>query len=157
MIQKKLRSKWQLYILSFFVIGTTSCTIGRNITESDLAINPNGSDVVVIFTDSAELNGELLAVDISSFVVLVKKFGDGFTESNQKVELPAIAEINLTVAKNIRASHDNEWIVRNGDLIGGDHKEFTYLSRFPQGISPELMSDLLNAYNQDELIKLGYE
>ncbi len=157
MIQKRFRLNWQLYILSFFVIGTTSCTIGRDITESDLAIYPNGSDVEVTFMDTAELNGELLAVDSSSVVVLVKKFGDGFTVSSQKIELPAIAEINFAVAENIWASHDNERIVGNGELTGGDHKAFTYLSRFPQGISPDLMNDLLEAYNQDELIKLGHE
>ena len=154
-MQKRPRSTWQLFILSFSLIGITSCTIGRNITESDLANNPNGSDVTVTFMNNRNVTGELLTVDSTSVMVLIEKFGEGMVNPAPDTELPAVGKIWFSEAKIIRASHQSTRIVSNGRLDGSTYNDFAYLGRFPQGISPGLLSSLLEAYDQDEFLTFG--
>jgi hypothetical protein len=148
-----IQNKILILLISLLLLIITSCTIGRNIAESELALNPNGSDVVITFAENGDLTGELLAVDSTSVTVLVKEIGENYAGTGQTVQTPYIAEIQFAETKNITASHDRERIVRNGKLNGDDYEKFAYLSRFPQGISPELMDNLLGAYDQDEIIR----
>lgn len=157
MTYKRMRSGFYLFMVLVLLIGITSCTIGGNITESNLATLPNGSDVNVIFMNDEKLSGELLAVHSSSAIVSVKNYDNDLTVIHENIPLPIVVEIQFSMARDIRASHDNIRIVRNGKLNGDRRDYFSLLSRFPQGISSELMNNLLDAYNQENLIRFSNE
>lgn len=160
MIYQKLKFFFPVLILMLLQIGMSSCTLatlGENVAESELATQPNGSDVDVILMDNGRLSGELLAVHSSSVVILVKNHVNGLKGIHENTTLPAIAEVWFTSARNISATHDSERIVGNGELTSDEKDDVVYLSRFPQGISPQLMSDLLEAYNQEDLITINDE
>jgi hypothetical protein len=115
----------------------TACSIGPRVQKFTPAITPGGARAVVVQRDS-EFSAELLAVTDSGFllvwdtrVVLAR------TDVVDRVSFPDLPD---------------DLIVRRGQPLSREAREQLRLfSRYPNGLSPPLLAQLLAAYHQDSL------
>ena len=115
-----------------------ACTIGPSIREFEQAHRAAGAPVTVR-TSRGRIDGELLAASDSGVVVLAR---DGITAVSYRV-------MRNGVARGLRTDFGM------GDAPDPDTRlTLRDLSRYPQGISPELLQKLLAAYRQASLIEL---
>lgn len=132
------------------VLLLASCHVGPQIVESDLGRHPQGADVLVELIEKAgskriEYRGELLDVRDDGLVVAIDDDADegirvglipwGKIHRASTTELPGIAVRTSQGASQREAST----------------AELRNVSRFPQGLSPELMTRLLLHYGQSTL------
>jgi hypothetical protein len=113
-----------------------ACTLGPTIREFEPAHRAAGTPTSVRTSD-ARIDGELLAVSDSGVVLLAR---DGVT-------IISYAVIRRGAAKGLPVDFGL------GDAPDGDTRRMLRdLSRYPQGITPELLQKLLAAYRQEAAI-----
>ena len=124
-----------------------ACHVGPQIDQKNIGRQPQGASVVVELTEKAqskriEHSGELLEVRDDGLVVLTEKDAQndsriilipwGKVYRARASDLPGIAVRTSQGDSQRRASTD----------------ELRNVSRFPQGLSPELTDQLLTRYGQ---------
>ncbi|MEO5895422.1 MAG: hypothetical protein ABIS06_06955 [Vicinamibacterales bacterium] len=119
-------------------ITATACSYGTRIADFRPAHNPSGVDVRVA-TTGGDLSGELIEMRDSGFVLL--------TGGPSKLRLVPYTEVRSAKFEQI------------GSLIGdrqppngGARERLRLVSRFPQGMSPQVLETLLKTYGQTELL-----
>ncbi|MGI9233969.1 MAG: hypothetical protein ACR2RD_10100 [Woeseiaceae bacterium] len=127
-----------------------SCHVGPQIEQSDLGRHPQGASILVKLpktpgSKKIEYRGELLDVRDDGLVIVVEDDTDegirvvlipwGKIDRVRPTDLPGI-EVRASQGKRMRAASTEE--LRN-------------VSRFPQGLSPELTTNLLRHYGQSTL------
>lgn len=126
--------------IGLLVLPIVACTIGTPANEHMLIAAPRGIELTVtLIQPRTSYYGELVGVSDSAIVLL--------RGGAQVVELPY---------RNIRDARARIRTVRLGGGItpsADDRAAIAQLSRYPQGISPDLMRGLLSAYGQDSLIR----
>ena len=136
--------------LSLTVVSLTACHVGPQIKDLDLANNPAGATVEVQVLpedgqDKLKFEGELLEIRDDGIVF------SGTSAADADDELIFVAWSRAT---RVRATEFGGYRAEPGRSLewSDESKErFRLISRFPQGISPEIMDGLLAAHRQEGL------
>ena len=121
------------------VAALAACSVGTSAKQFEPAGKPGGAEVALDFgRRRLPLQGELLAVEDSALVVL-------HSDSVARVPLSVIRSGQL-VPRGSRAT-----FIR-GRLSENMRERFRLLSRYPDGLSPELLQRLLAAYGQTDVL-----
>ena len=136
--------------LSLVSVALHACHVGPQIKDLDLANNPEGATVEVQVLpaegqDKQKFEGELLEIRDEGIVF------SGASSDDADDELIFVA---WSRAARVRATEFGGYRAEVGRSLewSAETKErFRLISRFPQGISPEIMDGLLAAHRQEEL------
>lgn len=133
------------------------CKVGGNIAESDFATGPRGDYVEIVLKDNRSLRGEFLTLREESIIVLVRQGEDrDIHEMSQELQFPVVAGISFEISRTITLRYKDRKIVNRGNPTSKENLEsYRLYSRYPQGISKQLMKELLDAYNQESLFELS--
>ncbi len=113
-----------------------ACSLGPRVENFAPAHEPGGVNATVTHSDST-FTAELLALSDTALLlvrnnrVVLAPYGAGTT-----VVFPALSE---------------QYAIRGRPPTGWVREQLRLLSRFPSGISPSLLTQLLRAYRQDSL------
>ena len=126
----------------------SACHVGPQLKSLDLAKNPEGAtiEVQVLPTDGRgklEFAGELLEIRDDGIVFFGTSSGSDADE---------IVFVAWTKSGRVRATEFGGYRAEAGRSLewSDENKErFRLISRFPQGISPELMDSLLAVHRQE--------
>ncbi len=132
------------------VVSLSACHVGPQIKDLDLANNPEGAtvEVQVLPTegrDKLKFEGELLEIRDDGIVFSGTSADDAADE---------VIFVAWSRATRVRATEFGGYKAKIGRSLewSAETKErFRLVSRFPQGISPEIMDSLLAAHRQEEL------
>ena len=126
-----------LLTLVIFACLSNGCTLGMTAPKFRPAQGPQGVNMRIT-TAQGELSGELIEVRDAGIVVLAE----------QKLHLLLYTEILSSKADQTSLLHS----ISNRTVPKPDvQAHIRLLSRFPQGLTPELMRQLLEVYGQTEL------
>lgn len=136
--------------LSLAVVSLSACHVGPQIKDLDMANNPEGATVEVQVLpaegrDRLKFEGELLEIRDDGIVFSGTSADDAAGE---------VIFVAWSRAGRVRATEFGGYRAEIGRSLewGAETKErFRLISRFPQGISPEIMNSLLAAHRQEEL------
>jgi hypothetical protein len=136
--------------LSLAAISLSACHVGPQIKDLNLANYPEGATVEVQVLpaegqDKLKFEGELLEIRDDGIVF------SGASADDADDELIFVAWIR---AARVRATEFGGYraeIGRSLEWSTETKERFRLISRFPQGISPEIMDSLLAAHRQEEL------
>jgi len=130
----------QVILLSVLLAGLTGCAVGPRAEDQPIARQPRGAAVQLNTADGA-IAGELLAVQDTAIVILTR--AQRATLVPFRVILDGDAELagGITRGGRVPAAHRLE--------------RLRLVSRFPQGLDPELQRALLTALGQAELEVMG--
>ena len=136
--------------LSLASVALSACHVGPPIKDLDLANNPEGATVEVQVLpadgqDKQKFEGELLEIRDDGIIF------SGASANDADDELIFVAWSRAT---QVRATEFGGYRAEVGRSLewGAETKErFRLISRFPQGISPEIMDGLLAAHRQEKL------
>lgn len=127
----------------------SACRIGGNVGTDPFTHTPDGTRIRIVTTSRATIDGELVAADDSALVVR----GDSIFVA---VPVDAIGSVSTTSAR-VRWVRDTRYRNQPGmaSVPGGPAnfpiERLRLLSRFPQGMSPEIERRLLARYRQAEV------
>ena len=136
--------------LSLAAVSLCACHVGPQIKDLDLANNPEGATVEVEVSlrdsqDKLKFEGELLEIRDDGFV-----FSGASAEDAENL----LIFVAWKSAVRVRATEFGGYRAEVGRSLewSPDTKErFRLISRFPQGITPEIMDGLLAAHRQEQL------
>lgn len=128
----------------------SACHVGPQITDLDLAHNPDGATVEVqIFVSEGrgrmKFEGELLEIRSEGLV---------FSGSDANESVDEVIFVAWNRARRVKAFKFGGYDATIGQSLEwkpAAKERFRLISRFPQGISPEIMNGLLAAHRQEEL------
>lgn len=131
-------------------IGCTGCSVGPQIHEFNPAREPAGISAEVTTRSAVpgeiKLSGEILAITDAG-VLLLRKIG----------ETPRIVQVPYEVLRTV--DPEQRRAVQVGTLAVEKRParigRLRLLSRYPQGITPELLQALLRAYDQPAVHDVG--
>ena len=135
---------------SLVLVALSACHVGPQIKDLDLANNPEGATVEVRVLpangqDKQKFEGELLEIRDDGIVFS----GAGSDDTDDELIFVAwsrAARVRATEFGGYRAE-----VGRSLEWSAETKERFRLISRFPQGISPEIMDGLLAAHRQEEL------
>lgn len=136
--------------LGLAAVSLSACHVGPQIKDLDLANNPEGATVEVQVLlangrDKMEFEGELLEIRDDGIV---------FSGTSADADADEVILVAWSRASRVRATEFGGYRAEIGRSLewSADTKErFRLISRFPQGIAPEIMDGLLAAHGQQEL------
>ena len=128
----------QCCVLLLVGVSMSACSYGTRIADFRPAYLPNGV-VVRVNTSRGELNGELIDMRETGFVIL--------TSANEKLRLIPFEQVRSAKFEKVGS------LLGNGKTpTSAEHNRLRLLSRFPQGMSPEVLETLLKTYGQTDLL-----
>jgi hypothetical protein len=138
--------------LSFLAVSMSACHVGPQIKDLDLAHNPDGATVEVQVLasegqDKLKFEGELLEIRNDGIIF------SGAAADDSTDEVIFVAWSRAARVKAIRFGGYSAAIGRSLEWTSETKERFRLISRFPQGISPELMDNLLVAHRQELLLR----
>ena len=104
------------------------CQVGTHARNYQPATGPAGAMVNIELSDKSRIMGELLAVESQALLV----------RASELIRVP-LATIRSGKAPKVGF---------DGRLQGTTRERLRLISRYPQGVSPELEAELLQAYGQ---------
>lgn len=131
-------------------VALSACHVGPQIKDLDLANNPEGATVEVQVLpaegqDKQKFEGELLEIRDDG-IVFFGADSDEFADEIIFVAWNRTSRVRATEFGGYRAE-----VGRSLEWSPETKERFRLISRFPQGISSEMMDSLLVAYHQEEL------
>lgn len=138
--------------LSLAAVSLTACHVGPQIKDLDLANNPEGATVEVEVSpedgqDKFKFEGELLEIRHDGIVFS----GASADDADADAELVFVAWSRATRVRATEFGGYRAEVGRSLEWSAETKERFRLISRFPQGISPEIMNGLLAAYRQEGL------
>lgn len=134
-------------LVALAVVGLAACRVGMTVERFEPASSPNGA-AARLTTADGELTGELIEMQASGLLILT---GVGRPAS----EPPPGYTLRLVPFSAVRASSFPQLgsiSIRDGQAPTGAVRErLRLVSRFPHGLSPELLKQLLARYGQTEV------
>ena len=127
----------KLFALILFCSLAAGCNFGMTAKKYPPAQQPNGV-VMQVTTAKGQWSGELIEVRETGIVLL----------AGGKLRLLPYTEI---VSSNVEKTDPSHAISKGAIPNNQVREHLRLLSRFPQGLSPELLQQLLSAYNQVDL------
>jgi hypothetical protein len=136
--------------LGFVVVSLSACHVGPQIKDLDLAHNPEGATVEVQVSplegrNKLKFEGELLEIRDDGIVF------SGADAKDSADEIIFVAWSRATIVKAIQFGGYSAAMGRSLEWSPETKERFRLISRFPQGISSEIMDGLLAAHRQEEL------
>jgi hypothetical protein len=136
--------------LSLAVLSLSACHVGPQIKDLELANNPEGAtvEVQVLPADGGgklKFEGELLEIRDDGIVF------SGTSADDAADEVIFVAWNRATRVRATEFGGYRAEIGRSLEWSAETKERFRLISRFPQGISPEIMDGLLAAHRQEEL------
>jgi hypothetical protein len=136
--------------LSLAVLSLSACHVGPQIKDLELANNPEGATVEVQVLpadgrDKLKFEGELLEIRDDGIVF------SGTSADDAADEVIFVAWSRATRVRATEFGGYRAEIGRSLEWSPETKERFRLISRFPQGISPEIMDSLLAAHRQEEL------
>jgi hypothetical protein len=136
--------------LSLAVLTLSACHVGPQIKDLQLANNPEGATVEVQVLpaggrDKLKFEGELLEIRDDGIVF------SGTSADDAADEVIFVAWSRATRVRATEFGGYRAEIGRSLEWSPETKERFRLISRFPQGISPEIMDSLLAAHRQEEL------
>jgi hypothetical protein len=136
--------------MSLAAVSLSACHVGPQIKDLDLANNPEGATIEVQVSpangqDKLKFEGELLAIRDDGIV---------FSGANTDDDDDELIFVAWNRATRVRATEFGGYRAEVGQSLEWSVKtkeRFRLISRFPQGISPEIMEGLLTAHRQEGL------
>lgn len=116
-----------------------ACHYGPTVSAYPPASSPYGAEANIITVSKGRLTAELIEVRESDIVILA----DG------KLELRPYASIKALTVEVL----DKHFNIGGKPPSSKARADIRILSRFPQGLTPELLAKLLQAYGQTELAR----
>ena len=126
-----------------FAAALSGCMIGAKAERFRPANLPAGSEVRVTLRTSRVIRGELLAVEDTSILVLVVAAGEPG---------PWIMRFGPAMTRSAGVSGIGYVMYNRRVVTGRALGEARIRSRYPQGMSAELLASLLLAYNQPGVV-----
>ncbi|HVT45354.1 MAG TPA: hypothetical protein VMT00_13295 [Thermoanaerobaculia bacterium] len=114
----------------------TACAVGPRVGDFKPAYSPAGIEVTLNLEGESTLKGELLEVRDSGLVML--NDNEVILISYASIRRGGLAQTGIRIGEGkppARAARE----------------QLRLLSRYPQGLSPELLASLLSAYGQEKL------
>jgi hypothetical protein len=134
-------------LLALAVVGLAACRAGMTVEQFEPASSPNGATARLTTADG-ELTGELIEMQASGLLILTGVGRPG-SEPSQGYTL------RLVPFSAVRASSFPQLgrvSIRDGQAPTGAVRErLRLVSRFPHGLSPALLKQLLARYGQTEV------
>jgi hypothetical protein len=118
-----------LLALAITLLG--GCQVGTQAKNYPPATGPAGAIVNIELSDKSKLSGELLAVEPTSLLL----------------RIPEVVRVPLAQVRSGRAPK----VRFDSKLRGNSRERLRLISRYPQGVTPELEALLLQAYGQGEV------
>lgn len=136
--------------LIFVAVSMSACHVGPQIKDLDLAHNPEGATVEVQVLasegrDKLKFEGELLEIRNDGIIF------SGAAANDSADEVIFVAWSRAARVKATQFGGYSAAIGRSLEWNSETKERFRLISRFPQGISPEMMDSLLVAHRQEEL------
>jgi len=136
--------------LILVAVSMSACHVGPQIKDLDLAHNPEGATVEVQILasegqDKLNFEGELLEIGSDGIIF------SGAAANDSADEVIFVAWSRAGRVKATRFGGYNATIGRSLEWNSETKERFRLISRFPQGISPEMMDSLLVAHRQERL------
>ena len=136
--------------LSLAAFSMSACHVGPQIKDLDLANNPEGATVEVQVSaaegqDKLKFEGELLEIRDDGIVF------SGASADDADDELIFVAWSRAARVRAIEFGGYRAEVGRSLEWSAETKERFRLISRFPQGISAEIMDGLLAAHRQEGL------
>ena len=136
--------------LIFVAVSMSACHVGPQIKDLDLAHNPEGATVEVQVLasegrDKLKFEGELLEIRNDGIIF------SGAAANDSADEVIFVAWSRAARVKATQFGGYSAAIGRSLEWNSETKERFRLISRFPQGISPEMMDSLLVAHRQEQL------
>ncbi len=132
----RLSSVTGILLIAMASYVSSACFVGMSTAKYRPAQQPAGVGIA-ISTPQGKTSGELLALGETGIIVLI----------HNKVHMTPYSEILST-----ELDQTSGYVISNRTAPNADVKEhLRLLSRFPQGLTPELLVQLLQAYGQTEI------
>lgn len=126
--------------LALFALAVlAACAVGTTGGSYEPAKGPAGARVTLEVTGHREVIGELLAVEDTSLLVLQER-------QLLRVPLPLVISGNAP-----KVSFTGRTLMAKSDEA---RERLRLISRYPQGMSPELEARLLEAYGQSRVLEV---
>lgn len=128
---------------SALLVMLAGCTVGPNVMKLAPAQTGQGIDIVVVPVDTPDgpryerIDGELLAVRPDALLLRASRIVLVAYSSMEDVTVEGLKRLNFGDGQPPPSKEQRE--------------ELRLLSRYPQGVSDDLLRRLLDAYDQDEL------
>lgn len=138
--------------LIFVAVSMSACHVGPQIKDLDLAHNPDGATVEVQVLasegrDKLKFEGELLEIRNDGIIF------SGAAANDSADEVIFVAWSRASRVKATQFGGYSAAIGRSLEWTSETKERFRLISRFPQGISSELMDSLLVAHRQEQLLR----
>jgi hypothetical protein len=136
--------------LIFVAVSMSACHVGPQIKDLDLAQNPDGATVEVRLLasegrDKLKFEGELLEIRNDGIII------SGAAANDSADEVIFVAWSRAARVKAIQFGGYSAATGRSLEWTSETKERFRLISRFPQGISSEIMDSLLVAHRQEQL------
>jgi hypothetical protein len=140
--------------LAFVAVSLSACHVGPQIKDLDMAKNPEGATVEVQVSplegrSKLKFEGELLEIRDDGIIF---SGADGIASTDEVI---FVAWSRASRVKAIEFGGYSAEVGRSLEWSPETKERFRLISRFPQGISSEIMDGLLAAHRQDELRRFG--
>jgi hypothetical protein len=129
-----------LLTLGALAILNDGCATGMTVRKYPPALGPKGV-MMRVTTGQGQLSGELIEVRDAAIVL-----------ADQKLHLIAYTEI---ISSEVEKTGSRYAIANRTALPPEARDHLRLLSRFPYGLTPELMQQLLQAHGQAELMEVS--
>jgi hypothetical protein len=113
------------------------CSIGPRGDRTALALSPRGANIQMT-TAAGELHGELLAIQSSGIVVLTAANG--------------VTLVEYEAIRGGRVENGPSRFTGASARAGRHFDQLRRRSRFPQGLQPNVETELLRVHNQSSLV-----
>jgi hypothetical protein len=140
------------FFISSLVAGAIAgCSYGPRIDDFRSATGPEGATVRVTVPGAA-YHGQLLetrpdAILILSSARIETKSGDAVQSAETRIRLLPFARIESVQFQRGSKIEGHKWLPADA----ASRERFRLLSRFPQGLTPDLLQQLLKMYGQTEV------
>lgn len=143
--------KHSLLISSMVAGSIAACSYGPKMADFPSATGPEGATVRVTVPGTA-YHGQLLetrpdAILILSGARIERKSGDTAEISETRIRLVPYSRIESVQFQRGSKLDGRKW----SPTDAASRERFRLLSRFPQGLTPELLQQLLKMYGQTEV------
>jgi len=134
-----VRPRCRVLVPTLLLLG---CVMGTTTNKYQPAQGPAGAEIHLTLAEGRTVTGELLSIDSGVLLVL---------ERSQVLERGQLLRVSVGALRDLRAPKVN---YHGSDLPAATRERLRLISRYPQGVSPELERQLLQAYGQEAVVEV---
>ena len=124
----------------------SACRFGTTPREIDWVVSPEGARIALrVVGEPQDRVGELLAVSDTDVVMRSAPLAEGVVLRSPTITRVAWSRVYAIDVDQLGGTYD---VMRGQRVTDGERRKLSLISRFPQGISQELLTRLLAANKQ---------